>query len=244
MRRFLAVVLLALALIAVSCGDDDDGGTTSTGADDAAEDATVTPVPAADDSAPEPTVDNSAPEPTVDEAVESDQGQETEGNTDIGIDTPGFAASIDDPVYVDLVLDCWYGENEADSCAQLEAAGLSADDAYGLGNSYSQTPPVFLREDCLNGDGLSCAELRVQVELTADGLGAAEPTLMCLFYSAVFDGVATTDLDFFHLTTLMGPDAPPGVQDALTVLQSDPGNAEAMQSLDDYLGPICAPYME
>ncbi len=167
-------------------------------------------------------------------------GGETDGEA--AAPESSFEPNPDDPAYVDLLLDCVYGENEAGSCEELAAAGLSPDDGYGLGNSLTQAPDVFLREDCLNGLTLSCAELNHRVQNVVAN-GADEPTLLCLFYSAIFGGVGT-DLDYFQTDVLLDADAPPGVIAGLDALEADPADADALVSVDGYLGPICAPYLD
>jgi len=152
----------------------------------------------------------------------------------------GFVASTDDPVYVDLVLDCFYGENEAGSCQRLEGAGLTADDAYGLGNSFTQAPADVLRLDCLAGAALACGELNGRVTAVLDGTAVSETELLCLFHAEVRSGTGS-DLDVFHLERLLGPDAPPGVAAAAETLRLDRGDADALVSVTGYLDPICGP---
>ncbi len=75
------------------------------------------------------------------------------------------SAVLEDPVSVPVEwaqLDCVYG-GQADACFVLELAGYG-DRNYGLGNSLTQAPTEFLRDDCANLTGtgpgaLACAEL-------------------------------------------------------------------------------------
>jgi hypothetical protein len=71
---------------------------------------------------------------------------------------------------------------------------------------------------------------------------------MCLFYSVIFESAAVPDLvhdvDYVHIQTLLGTDAPPGVSDGLIRLEADATDPEALDQVDGYLGPICAPYMD
>jgi len=50
--------------------------------------------------------------------------------------------------YDQLLVDCVYGSNPHDACAELEAAGFAASTNYGLGNSLTQAPIDALRSDC------------------------------------------------------------------------------------------------
>jgi hypothetical protein len=158
-------------------------------------------------------------------------------------DGAGFTPSPDDPVYVDLLLDCVYGENEAGSCERLESAGLAADDTFGLGNSLSQAPSGVLREECLGGAALSCGELNGRVDAAVVGNAAEEPDLLCLFHSAVRDGRGS-ELDTFHLQRLLGRDAPAGVVAAVERLAGDNGDPDALEALSGYVDPVCAAVLD
>ncbi len=110
------------------------------------------------------------------------------------------------------------------------------------GPSLSKTPAKNLRTACNGGDARSCAELQMRVDnATAKG---NQRGLVCLFFRPVRDQVGTAN-DLAHLTTLMGPDAPPGVADALIVLAGGQGiftndPVQALATLVGYTDPICA----
>lgn len=228
-RGRLAAVIGAAVLVVAACGgvpDDeaDETTTTTSTPDDTAEDTTTTATP-----------DDTAEATTTTASETPDTSDDTTGTT--AGDAPAFEVSVDDPVYVDLLLDCLYGENEAGSCEQLEAAGLTAEDAYGLGNALTQAPSDLLRDDCVGGDPLACAELNERVE-TVVAEGADDAALLCVFYSSVADGTAT-DVDLGALQALLGDDVPPGVLAALLLVAGEPGAQEAIDVIDGYLGPIC-----
>jgi len=120
--------------------------------------------------------------------------------------------------------------------AVLAGAALAGD------NSLSQAPAKVLRSDCVGGATAACAELELRVE-NASTKGN-ERGLLCLFYRPV-SAQAGTALDLTHMTTLLGRDAPPGVADALVVLAGGQGvpnvdATQALETLDGYVGPICA----
>ncbi len=223
--RSIMVLVALLWLTACSGSDDSD---VAPGAEQPA--ATASPEPVT-------TAGPDADSGTEEAAVATDGAPATAGG-----EGPRFATSTDDPVYVDLLLDCVFGENEAASCEQLEAAGLAADDAYGLGNSLTQAPSVALREDCLAGAALSCAELNGRVDTAIlDGEGQ-DPDLLCLFHAAVREG-AGSDLDTFQLQRLLGRDAPPGVVAAVERLAVDNSDPDSLEALTGYLDPVCAAFL-
>lgn len=112
----------------------------------------------------------------------------------------------------------------------------------GAGTSLSQMRAKDLREACNAGDAPSCTELQRRVDnVSAKG---NQRGLLCLFYRPVAAQTGTAN-DLAHLTTLMGPDAPPGIADALIVLAGGQGvftndPAEALATLTGYTDPICA----
>jgi hypothetical protein len=135
---------------------------------------------------------------------------------------------------VKLAIDCVYKGDKDGSCQTLLDAGYRAEGNYGLGNSFTQAPLVPLRTDCLAGQQLSCAELDARV--AAAVAGDDHKDLLCLSYN---EG-SPEPADVEHLRTLLGADAPSGVQGGLDVLETNPTDAEALRSIRGYVGPICA----
>lgn len=230
-----ASVAAVAALALTACGGVPDGEAADATTTTSVVDETTTTTAVDDGTA---TTSTTVTDPGGTTGTTSTDGSTTD--TTAG-EAPPFEASLDDPVYVDLLLDCLYGENEAGSCEQLEAAGLDADDAYGLGNALTQAPNDLIREDCIGGDPLACAELNARVELVATQ-GADEPRLLCLFYSTVVDGTAT-DVDLAGLQALLGDDVPPGVLAAIILVAGEPGAQDAIDVIDGYIGPICEPFL-
>ncbi|MDH4171163.1 MAG: hypothetical protein OEW42_16395 [Acidimicrobiia bacterium] len=236
MRRLTTALLLSLALLAGACGSSDD---------DAPADASTTSPSTTTDTGDESADDGSA---DADTGAEEDGATTSRAPTDGGAPVPtgaagdggadpGFEASLDDPTYVNLILDCVYGENEGGSCEMLEDAGLLAEDGYGLGNSVSQAPDEAMRADCVAGIGIGCAELNARVQ-AAMSSGEVE-ALLCFFHDALTSG-QPDDIDAFYLGELLGTDAPAGVAEALNTLTELSDDADAIATVDAYVGPICA----
>ncbi len=245
-------LLLAVGMLAAACGSD--GSTT----DETDGDASVTTVADAPETTAPESTDPQTPEEAAATATTSADDSAGVPSTGAPLTAPPASAGdeLSDADYEDAVLDCVYGENEAGSCEALEAAGFTADGNYGLGNSMTQTPDGFLRDDCVGDeDPFSCAELNLRVEDVAQ-TGAEDARLLCMFYSSVFpaaldaqQAAATPDaealaLDFMHMRTLLGADAPPGVQDGLDRLEVDLADAEPYEAVDGYVGPLCVEFLE
>ena len=97
-------------------------------------------------------------------------GEETDG---------GGHLSLDDYTEAEiqaLQADCVYGytviEAGIDSCATLLQLGFDANEAYGLGNSYTQAPDEFIIDFCADGDVVACAEGEVRGLFDGEGDGA------------------------------------------------------------------------
>ena len=125
----LSGFLFALALIAASCGsssettgavssDDADVVTTESDSDSDADADSDADGDAGDDDAADDDSDDDG-----DAGDDADSGDAGSGSSGAA---PALEADVADEVYVELILDCVYGENEAGSCAELEAAGLTS----------------------------------------------------------------------------------------------------------------------
>ncbi|MDH3707705.1 MAG: hypothetical protein OES57_16685, partial [Acidimicrobiia bacterium] len=147
MRIPLTSLLIAVAVLVSACGSDADEPTSSSSTTQASAETTEGDTSTTVGAQTTGSIGDTVVPATTTPALPAD---------------PGFTASLDDPVYTDLILDCVYGENEAGSCEQLTGAGLDAADAYGLGNSLSQAPNEAMRDDCIAG-GIGCAELNARV---------------------------------------------------------------------------------
>ena len=244
MRRLTTALLLSLALLAGACGSSDDAQPADTSTT-----STSTTTDTGDESADDGSADaDTGDDEATSTDAEGDGATTSRAPTDGGAPVPtapagdggtdpGFEASLDDPTYVDLILDCVYGENEGGSCEMLEDAGLLAEDGYGLGNSVSQAPDEAMRADCVAGIGIGCAELNARVR-AAISSGEVEE-LLCFFHDALTSG-QPDDIDAFYLGELLGTDAPAGVAEALNTLTEFSDDADAIATVDAYVGPICA----
>ncbi len=227
MHRLFLAVSVSLLLVLGACGGDDDDGTPPAATET---DAETTADSGADSTGATPP----APEPPV---------GEPEPDTDLGNDGAGVeTGELTRGEYEDAVLDCVFGENEAASCELLEEAGFGADGNYGLGNGFSQAPADFMRVDCLDGVVFACAELNARVASIELGESTDDQTLalLCTFHGAVREGAGAPELDFFQMARILGPDAPVGVSAGLETLETDPTNADALESVRGYVDPICA----
>lgn len=156
LRLLLAALLIALAVLAIACGDDDDGSsaTPSDGTNVTASPGDGDPTPSGGDDGDETTPpDDKTPIGTSDG---NDGGQPTDATSDA---TPaaGGVPAVQQPNYQD-----WLAENypnvspEEDDCVYNPATVLATCD----GTDYAVDPP-------LGGEDISCFTQNVNNEAVA-----------------------------------------------------------------------------
>lgn len=158
-----------------------------------------------------------------------------------GLVGAGGAASAGegDDLVRELQLDCVYGLDVNDSCAQLLTLNFTVEDNYGLGSSLTQTPDDVLNGDCIRDKArLSCAELAARIAGSDEEPESDRPA-MCMFYRYLGTSDSTPD-ERTALRRLLGSDAPSGVLAGLNFFETGDGEfADAVASIDNYLYPIC-----